>query len=103
MSLDALRLVSEYLTPASRINLARVNASTGEALSRWEDVHSVLFDDTKVVMAGEVFRHQIETGTDLVKEVDFDSYLLSGYIDVSRGLLHTLKKILRHIMPLSIE
>ncbi|CAJ0593849.1 unnamed protein product [Cylicocyclus nassatus] len=65
MSIDALRLVSEYLTPTARVNLARVNASTGKALSRWEDVHSVLFDDTKVIFAGEVFRHQIDTGMDL--------------------------------------
>ncbi|VDN38092.1 unnamed protein product [Cylicostephanus goldi] len=67
MSIDALRLVSEYLTPTARVNLARANASTAKALSRWEDVHSVLFDDTKVIMAGEVFRHQIDTGMDLVR------------------------------------
>ncbi|KAL6729999.1 hypothetical protein Aduo_001004 [Ancylostoma duodenale] len=65
MSLDALRLVSEYMTPAGRINLARLNAATCKVLSKWEDVHSLLFDDTKILMAGEVFRHRVDTGMDL--------------------------------------
>ncbi|VDO41267.1 unnamed protein product [Haemonchus placei] len=64
MSLEALRLVSEYMTPAGRINLAQVDASSCNELIRWEDVHSLLFDDYKVVMAGEVFRHQVESSTD---------------------------------------
>ncbi|EYB95266.1 hypothetical protein Y032_0162g3437 [Ancylostoma ceylanicum] len=65
MSLDALRLVAEYMTPAGRINLARMDASTSKVLSKWEDVHSLLFDDTKIIMAGEVFRHRVDTGMDL--------------------------------------
>ncbi|VDL80407.1 unnamed protein product [Nippostrongylus brasiliensis] len=65
MSLDALRLVSEYMTPAGRINLAQIDAPTCDVLSRWEDVHSLLFDETKVLMAGEVFRHRIDCTADV--------------------------------------
>ncbi|KAK6727293.1 hypothetical protein RB195_005162 [Necator americanus] len=65
MSLDALRLISEYMSPAGRINLARVSATTSKALTRWEDVHSLMFDDTKIIMAGDVFHHRIDTTLDV--------------------------------------
>ncbi|KHJ83528.1 hypothetical protein OESDEN_16773 [Oesophagostomum dentatum] len=94
MSIDALRLISEYMTPAGRINLARINASTSKALAKWEDVHSVLFDETKIILAGEVFRHQIDTEMDLVSWFSPQN-LSHSYSWSSQSFLHSMNDVFR--------
>ncbi|VDM60101.1 unnamed protein product [Angiostrongylus costaricensis] len=98
MSLDALHLVCEYMSPAGRLNLAQTSTGVCNELTRWEDVHSLLLGDTKVLMAGEVFRHKIDIGRDLALfPITLRHVVLTGIV-LSRPLMDTILTLtnLRH-------
>uniref|UniRef100_A0A1I7UDP5 F-box domain-containing protein n=1 Tax=Caenorhabditis tropicalis TaxID=1561998 RepID=A0A1I7UDP5_9PELO len=57
---DALKAISEQLSPTSRLNLAAIDQRFFEAAAKWHDVKTIVFDDDDVTLAGANFVHTYE-------------------------------------------
>ncbi|CCD69218.2 PLD phosphodiesterase domain-containing protein [Caenorhabditis elegans] len=60
---DALKLVSEKLSPTSRLNMAAVNQRCFYAATKWHDVKTIVFDNENVTMVGANFVHTFENSS----------------------------------------
>lgn len=58
---DALKSVTEQLSPTSRLNLAAIDQQFFSVSTKWHDVKTILFDDDEVTMAGANFVHTFES------------------------------------------
>ncbi|CAI2334673.1 unnamed protein product [Caenorhabditis sp. 36 PRJEB53466] len=54
---DALQIISEHLSPTSRLNLAVIDQRFFDIATRWNDVKTIVFDDDDVTLAGANFVH----------------------------------------------
>ncbi|EFO86581.1 hypothetical protein CRE_04496 [Caenorhabditis remanei] len=57
---DALKSVTEQLSPTSRLNLAAIDQQFFSVSTKWHDVKTILFDEDEVTMAGANFVHTFE-------------------------------------------
>ncbi|CAB3398179.1 unnamed protein product [Caenorhabditis bovis] len=64
---DAIQLISSFLSPASRFNLAEIDEYCFEEATSWRDVRTIIIDDDDVSLGSPNFVHKITSKTEVSK------------------------------------